>query len=174
MLNPFHDRSMSSAVWLLRSTPMFSKQLRDLSRSTCLMPSTWFRSIPCRTVDMFGGDFRRADERRFRENKPKDELRPLLRKWEGRAALKRDKAAPHIKTFFRYRETREDGECRSLALSPYTIGLVNDHSLACLAYLRRRTLASGLSPDTNPTTRVSSASARPSLRLPPCVCVGAQ
>lgn len=119
MLNPSHDRSMSSVIWLLRSMPMFSEQLRDLSRSTCLMPSTRFRSIPCRTVDMFGGDFRRADERRFRENKPRDELRPLLRKWEGRSALKRDKAAPHIKTFFRYRETRENGECRSLALSPY-------------------------------------------------------
>lgn len=61
---------------------------------------------------MFGGDFRRADERRFRENKPKDELRPLLRKWEGRAALNRDKAAPHIKTFLRYRETRKNGEYR--------------------------------------------------------------
>lgn len=47
---------------------------------------------------------------RYRSNKPRPELRPLLRKWEGNPAVSRDRDAPHIKTYVRYREVEGSGE----------------------------------------------------------------
>lgn len=69
------------------------------------------RSIPCKTQEMFGGEYNRPDMARFRANDPRPELRPLLRKWEGDPAVNRAGASPHIKSYLRYREVpAENGE----------------------------------------------------------------
>lgn len=66
------------------------------------------RSIPCRASEMYGGFYGRPDMSNFHGNKPRPELRPILRKWVGRVDLNRSRASPHIKTYCRYREV--DGE----------------------------------------------------------------
>lgn len=45
-----------------------------------------------------------------RSNRPRPELKPLLRKWQGNPLTNRVRDAPHIKSYLCYREVQVPGK----------------------------------------------------------------